>query len=69
MAEKRQPEIFEAEFTKIVDNLLGAEGPVFDKDDNFLMVAPEVMKGDSYAGQVLTVNLETKKVCPTDSLV
>jgi hypothetical protein len=36
---------------------------VFDKDGNFYMVAPEVEKEGSFAGQVLKVNLETCEVC------
>ena len=57
------PKIIETTFTKIADNILGAEGPVFDKDGNFYMVAPEVEKEGSFAGQVLKVNLETCEVC------
>ena len=57
-----QWEIFEPTFTKITENLLGAEGPVFDKYGNFFMVAPEVMDGQNYAGEVLKIDLETGKV-------
>ena len=56
-------QVYETKFDRICSDLLGAEGPVFDKEDNFYMVAPEVMKNDSYAGQVLKVNLENGKVC------
>lgn len=61
--ETGDPKIIETTFTKIADNILGAEGPVFDKDGNFYMVAPEVEKEGSFAGQVLKVNLETCEVC------
>lgn len=32
--------VFEPQFTKIVDGLKGAEGPVFDTSGNFYVVAP-----------------------------
>ena len=50
------------EFSKIVDNLLGAEGPVFDKNGNFFMVAPEVEKDGKPAGQIVKVDLSSKQV-------
>lgn len=55
-------EAVEPKFTKVIHGELGAEGPVFDKDDNFYMVAPEVMKNDNYSGQVLSIDLKTNKV-------
>lgn len=54
-------EVVEPKFTKIVDGLKGSEGPVFDKDCNFYMVAPEVTKNDSFAGQVLSIDVENNK--------
>ncbi|GFN98539.1 diisopropyl-fluorophosphatase [Plakobranchus ocellatus] len=48
-------------FSKIVDNLLGAEGPVFDSKGNFFMVAPEVEKEGKAAGQILKVDLVSKQ--------
>ena len=51
------------EFTKILEGVAGAEGPVFDTKGNFYMVAPEVEKNGKFAGQVLRVDLETEKVC------
>jgi len=56
-------EIFEpAEFNKLADNIRGAEGPVFDKDGNFFLVAPEVEKDNKFAGQVLKVDISNGKV-------
>lgn len=52
----------EPTFIKIVDGLLGAEGPVFDQDGNFYMVAPEVTKNESFAGQVYSIDLKDRKV-------
>jgi hypothetical protein len=52
----------EPKFTKVLEGKLGAEGPVFDRDDNFYMVAPEVMKNGNFLGQVLSVDLKTNKV-------
>ena len=60
-----QCEVFHPTFTKIAENLLGSEGPVFDRHGNFFMVAPEVMDGDKYAGEVLKIDLETGKVPST----
>ena len=60
-----QCEVFHPNFTKIAENLLGSEGPVFDRHGNFFMVAPEVMDGDKYAGEVLKIDLETGKVPST----
>ena len=57
------PKILALEFTKIADNLKGAEGPVFDKDGHFYMVAPEVEKDGKPAGQVLRIDLKEGKVC------
>lgn len=50
-------------FSKIVDNLAGAEGPVFDKNGVFYMVAPEVEKDGAFAGQVFKVDVQNYKVC------
>ncbi|KAK6990866.1 diisopropyl-fluorophosphatase [Biomphalaria glabrata] len=44
-------------FRKITDNILGAEGPVFDSKGNFYMVAPEVEKEKNPAGQILKVDI------------
>ena len=51
------------EFTKLLDGIAGAEGPVFDTSGNFYMVAPEVEKNNKFAGQILKVDLATQKVC------
>ncbi|XP_071143907.1 diisopropyl-fluorophosphatase-like [Mytilus edulis] len=61
MADTGAPKISQHEFTKIADKLLGSEGPVFDKDGNFYMVAPEVEKDGAFAGQILKVDLSTCK--------
>uniref|UniRef100_A0A0B6ZM12 SMP-30/Gluconolactonase/LRE-like region domain-containing protein n=1 Tax=Arion vulgaris TaxID=1028688 RepID=A0A0B6ZM12_9EUPU len=45
------------EFVKIIDGVLGAEGPVFDNRGNFFMVAPEVEKDGKAAGQIIRVDL------------
>ena len=55
-------ETLELPFTKIAENIPGAEGPVFDKDGVFYVVAPEVMDGSNNAGQILKVDLETGAV-------
>ena len=55
-------QVVEPQFSKIVEGLRGAEGPVFDNHGNFFMVAPEVEKDGKYAGQILKVDLETGKV-------
>lgn len=52
----------ELKFDKIVDGLLGAEGPVFTRNGDFYMVAPEVEVDDQPAGEVLKINIEEKKV-------
>ena len=56
------PVIHNTAFTKITENLLGAEGPVFVDKNNFLMVAPEVEKNGKPAGQILKIDLKTGKV-------
>lgn len=57
------PEIFEPEFTKIADKLFGAEGPVFDKNGQFYMVAPEGVESEpKSSGDVLKVDLDCGKV-------
>ena len=53
----------EGNFTKIVDGLLGAEGPVFSLDGSFYMVVPEVESNGNAAGQIVKVDLKTGKVC------
>lgn len=63
-------QILTLDFQKICDGLKGAEGPVFDKNGRFFMVAPEVEDADGHAaGEVLLVNLENSAVskwcCPT----
>ena len=52
----------EGNFTKIVDGLLGAEGPVFSLDGSFYMVVPEVESNGNAAGQIVKVDLKTGKV-------
>ncbi len=50
-------------FTKITKTgLVGAEGPVFDKDGNFYMVAPEVVVDGKAAGEIVTVDISSGKV-------
>ncbi|XP_029641994.1 diisopropyl-fluorophosphatase [Octopus sinensis] len=48
-------------FTKVASDVLGSEGPVFDKSGCFYVVAPEVEKNNKPAGQILCVNLKTNK--------
>jgi hypothetical protein len=48
-------------FTKILDGVAGAEGPVFDNAGNFYMVGPEIEKDGKYAGEVLKVDLAAGK--------
>lgn len=56
-------EIFEPEFRRVVDNLAGAEGPVFSAcGSKFYMVAPEVEKDGKPAGQVYSVDTLANKV-------
>ena len=50
-------------FTRIVENLKGAEGPVFDSEGKFFVVAPEHEIDGKPAGQIFTVDLSSKKVC------
>ena len=45
------------EFTKLLDGVAGAEGPVFDIRGNFYMVGPEIEKDNKFAGQILKVDL------------
>lgn len=52
----------ELSFTKLLDGLTGSEGPVFDKEGNFFMVAPTVIKDGEFAGQILRIDLDSKKV-------
>ncbi|GFR81472.1 diisopropyl-fluorophosphatase [Elysia marginata] len=54
--------IVNPEFSKVVDNIKGAEGPVFDTKGNFFMVAPEVEKDGKPAGQIVKVDLSSKQV-------
>lgn len=49
-------------FHNIVNNILGAEGPVFDNEGNFFMVAPEVEKNGKPAGQILKIDVNSGKV-------
>ena len=57
-------EVIEPTFTQIVKDFLdGSEGPVFDRDGKFFMVAPTVKEGENFSGQVLTIDLESGKVC------
>jgi len=57
------PEVISPNFTKIAENIPGAEGPVFDKQGNFYMVAPEkVDKDGNAAGEILKVDLGNGKV-------
>ncbi|XP_041358416.1 diisopropyl-fluorophosphatase-like isoform X2 [Gigantopelta aegis] len=57
----QEVQLVEPQFSKIVEGLRGAEGPVFDNHGQFFMVAPEVEKDGKYAGQILKVDLETGK--------
>lgn len=52
------PEVFEPTFVRIVENIDGSEGPVFDKNGRFYMVAPTKPN----AGEVVRVNLENGQV-------
>lgn len=54
------PEVIEPNFTKIAENLEGAEGPVFDRNGKFYMVAP--FGNDENSGNVVRVNLENGQV-------
>ena len=51
-------------FDKVTSGLDGAEGPVFNKNEQFFMVAA-TRKDDQQqpAGEVVTVNLGDGKVC------
>ncbi|RDD38014.1 Diisopropyl-fluorophosphatase [Trichoplax sp. H2] len=52
-------EKLKVEFTKVAEGLLGAEGPVFNKNGQLMMVAPEVEEEDGRsAGQILKINLQ-----------
>ena len=51
-------EKLQVQFTKIAEGLLGSEGPVFNKDGEFIMVAPEVEEDGRSAGQILKINLQ-----------
>jgi len=53
------PVVVNADFSKIIENVLGAEGPVFDNKGNFYMVAPEVEKDGKAAGQILKIDLSS----------
>ena len=53
----------EGNFTKIVDGLPGAEGPVFSLDGTFYMVVPEVENNGNAAGQIVKIDLKIEKVC------
>ncbi|XP_025081198.1 diisopropyl-fluorophosphatase-like isoform X2 [Pomacea canaliculata] len=44
----------EPKFEKVLEGLQGAEGPVFDKNGNFFMVAPDT-------GEIYNVNLQEKR--------
>lgn len=51
------------DFEMIVSNLLGSEGPVFDAaGTSFYMVAPEVEVDGKPAGNIMKVDIESKKV-------
>ncbi|KAK3609903.1 hypothetical protein CHS0354_036666 [Potamilus streckersoni] len=54
-------EVFQPQFTKIAENIPGSEGPVFDKDGRFFMVAPERTKDGQFAGDILQINLNDGK--------
>lgn len=54
--------IVDLQFTNIVKDVPGSEGPVFDKHGNCFMVAPFAEKEGKTAGQVLRVDLEKKQV-------
>jgi len=50
--------ILTPKFSKIIENIAGAEGPVFTPDGTFYMVAPEVEVDGKAAGHILKVDLE-----------
>ena len=54
--------IEEPTFTEVARGMPGAEGPVFNKDGNFYMVAPEKEVDGKYAGEVLAVDTSTGEV-------
>lgn len=62
MASVNRADDVQLAFTKILDGLPGAEGPVFDRNGNFFMVAPEVMRNDEFSGQIFKVDLSSQKV-------
>ncbi|CAL1528121.1 unnamed protein product [Lymnaea stagnalis] len=55
-------EILCPDFVIIAKNILGAEGPVFDSNGNFYVVAPEVEKDSKPAGQILKIDVTSGKV-------
>ena len=54
--------VIEPLFTKVAEDIPGAEGPVFDKKGDFYIVAPEVEVDGKPAGEILQVDLKTGKV-------
>lgn len=59
-----EPKVVSPEFTMLVSDLPGSEGPVFDSEGtNFYMVAPEVEIDGKPAGNILRVDLSNNKVC------
>ena len=52
------------EFSCLLRDYKGSEGPVFNCHGEFYMVAPEIEDNGNYAGQILHVNLSNKKASP-----
>lgn len=53
--------VIEPVFSKVTEDVPGAEGPVFDKKGDFYVVAPEVENEGKPAGEILRVDLNTGK--------
>lgn len=60
--ENEEVQIVTPDFVKILDNALGAEGPVFDKLGEMFMVAPGVEKDGLPAGEILKIDLKNATV-------
>ena len=55
--------IFAPKFQKVTTGLIGAEGPVFTKDQRFYMVSPgKEDQQKQCAGEIVKVNTENGKV-------
>ena len=55
-------DIVEPTFLKILEDIDGAEGPVFDMKGKFYMVEPFGKDNDIHTGKVWTVDLQSGKV-------